>query len=161
MSYFRVQPNVLRAQSEELETVYGRMCREIAEISNVIQRLQTMTEFDEVISSLRKTQQKGMEQSTELRQCARMLEQVAELYRKTEEKNLDGAVPSIRPVQRVISSTILTQAVTAYGNSETGQAEQIRQLGAWDIQSPKSTSMLSFAKELLGNDITISPNEIH
>lgn len=152
MSYFRVQPNVLRVQSEELEAVYGRMCRDVAEISGVLQRLRDMSAFDEVSASLRRVQQKATAQYTELRQCARTLEQVAELYVRAEGKNLDGAVSAVRSVRRVTSSLPAAQSVMQSQNP-TGPASG--PLSAWNVPSTASAQMLPFAEELLGCKVYI------
>ena len=73
MNYFRVMPAALGAQREELDGAYRELCQDVAELGGVIRQL-------------------GTEQQAKLRQCARVLEQVSELYTRTELRNMDGEV---------------------------------------------------------------------
>lgn len=101
MNDFRTMPTVLRAQREELEAVHQELCRNVSEISGVIRQLNAMSGFDGVIQNLRRVQQTGGEQEAKLRQSARVLEQVAELYTRTELRNLDCGV-STAPAARTV-----------------------------------------------------------
>lgn len=94
MSYFHVKPNTLLAQQAELETAYSNLCQDMSEISSVLRQLNTMSSFEGPIAALRRVQQKGSEQEIKLRQCAKVLDSVSELYMRTEQKNLDGGFPS-------------------------------------------------------------------
>ena len=62
MGYFRIMPNTLLAQREELEAAYRALCQDISETSAVIRQLRTMTGFDGPVEALRRTQQRGNEQ---------------------------------------------------------------------------------------------------
>lgn len=92
MNYFRVMPAALGAQREELDGAYRELCQDVAELGGVIRQLGTMSGFGDVIHSLRRVRQKGTEQQAKLRQCARVLEQISELYTWTELRNMDGEV---------------------------------------------------------------------
>lgn len=108
MNYFRTMPTVLRAQREELEAVHRELCQDVSEISSIIRQLKTMSGFDGVIQNLRRVQQTGGEQEAKLRQSARVLEQVAELYTRTELRNLDCGVntaPAARTVREIPTFT--------------------------------------------------------
>lgn len=89
MSYFRVMPDALRAQQEELEAAYRVLCGDVSEICGVIRRLQSMSCFDGPIETLRRVQRAGSEQQVKLRQCARVLGAAADLYARTERRNLE------------------------------------------------------------------------
>lgn len=126
MSYFRVMPNTLRAQREELETAYRDLCQDISEIGGVIRQLSTMTSFDGPIKALRQTQRKGSEQQAKLRQCASVLGNVADLYEHEERRNLEGDGTGssgyyyITPVRSEIK---IGEFVRYNGASETGGDE--------------------------------------
>ena len=93
MSEFRVIPDALRRQRDELDAAYRCLCLDIAELGGIIQQLGTMSSFDVPIQALRRVQRTGGEQQAKLRQSASVLDQVAELYTRTELKNLDGFEP--------------------------------------------------------------------
>ena len=101
MSYFRVMPEALLSQREELETAYGDLCGELSKLGGVIRRLGTMSGFDDTIEALRRVQRKGGEQQMKLRRSAAVLGTVAELYIAAERDNLDGGEPApVRPAER-------------------------------------------------------------
>ena len=64
MGYFRVMPNTLLAQREELEAAYRALCQDISETGAVIRQLRTMTGFDGPVEALRRTQQRRSEEHT-------------------------------------------------------------------------------------------------
>lgn len=91
MSFFRVAPNALLKECGELEGAYHELCRELSELGGVIRRLESMTGFDGPISALRHVQRDGSDQQVKLRQDARSLEQIADLYIRTEQKNISDS----------------------------------------------------------------------
>lgn len=134
MGYFRIMPNTLLAQREELEAAYRALCQDISETSAVIRQLRTMTGFDGPVEALRRTQQRGNEQQAKLRQYARVLEKLAELYIRTELENLDGGSPML---------------------PFASQAPQRRQPSiTWELQD-----MLPDAEKLLGMKVTIQDRD--
>jgi len=90
MSSFRVRPNELLAQSKQLDAVCRELSQDVGEIGGVIRQLGAMSGFEDQIAVLSWAQRRGSEQQVKLRQCARTLVKVAELYTSTERKNLDG-----------------------------------------------------------------------
>ncbi len=97
MSYFRVTPHALWVQREELDTAYRELCQDMAEVSRVIRRLEEMSSFGNPVEALRRTPRRAGDQEVKLRQCANILDTVADLYNRTELKNLDGQPPAARP----------------------------------------------------------------
>lgn len=93
MSEFRVMPDALRGQRDELETAYRCLCQDISDLNGIIRQLETMSGFDGPIEALHRARQMGGGQQVKLRQSARVLDSVAELYTRTELKNLDGFEP--------------------------------------------------------------------
>lgn len=93
-----------------------------------------MTGFDGPVEALRRTQQRGNEQQAKLRQYARVLEKLAELYIRTELENLDGGSPML---------------------PFASQAPQRRQPSiTWELQD-----MLPDAEKLLGMKVTIQDRD--
>jgi len=106
VSSFRVVPNALREERDKLEVVYRELCQDMAELSGVIRKLESMTEFDGPISALRRVQRKGSEQQTGIRQSARTLERITDLYIRTERQNCED-VPETSIAWAVSGSWIL------------------------------------------------------
>ena len=90
MSYFRVMPNVLQMQREELENSLRELCRSNSEITAVIRRLRSMSGFEGTVQNLRRIQNRISGQQVRLRQSAIVLREAADCYTRTELKNLDG-----------------------------------------------------------------------
>lgn len=101
MGYFRTAPNVLRAQREELEAAHRDLCLGIAEVGQIVRRLETMSGLDEIIRVLRSLEQAGTGQAAKLRENAGVLGLAAELYMQTELQSLEedaGQPASVRAV---------------------------------------------------------------
>lgn len=102
MSDFRVMPNALRTQREEMETAYHALCQDISELGGIIRRLGAMSSFDSPVENLHRVQRRGSDQQVKLRQSANVLGRVAELYIHTELRNLDDEISQGGSVSRTI-----------------------------------------------------------
>ncbi|MCI9332983.1 MAG: hypothetical protein HFG05_12590 [Oscillibacter sp.] len=102
MSDFRVMPSALRIQRKELETTYHAFCQDISELGGIIRRLGALSSFDSPIENLRRVQRRGSGQQVKLRQSANILGSVAELYIRTELRNLDDEISQDESAFRAI-----------------------------------------------------------
>lgn len=114
MSYFRVMPNTLCVQREELESCFRELCRDSSELSGVIRRLGTMSGFEYTMKKLNRVQGTMSDQLLKLRQCAIVLGNVADIYTRAELKNLDGDAPW----ERGLYSILLGPPEPAWGLQE-------------------------------------------
>lgn len=139
MSYFRVNPIGLQEQSCEMQKAYCHMCAATGELASVIRTLQTMSCYDGTIQTLRRISQKGEEQYIRIRQYAKTLDHVAELYTQTELKNQSDRVVVKRTAQTNVFPSLAARTDISQDS--------------WMALQP--IKMLSFAEELFGSKISI------